>query len=86
MDCHQSKCDLSFFWYNKNDGLQGVLIMHVDDFSWGGTNVFKSEVIERLQQKFLFGKVARADFIFLGLTLKNRNELILIDQKEELFG
>ena len=79
--CCQSKCDLSIFTYYEDENFAGIIIIHVDDFAWGGTEAFESKIICRLQEKFLFGKTATVEFTFLGLNVQYSPQHIFIDQR-----
>ena len=49
--CKCSRADPSVFYYFTHD-LEGLLIVHVDDFMWSGTDTFKIAVVERLKNIF----------------------------------
>ena len=43
--CRQTSADPGFFIWLYNDCLQGIFIMHVDDFLWSGTDLFKEQIM-----------------------------------------
>ena len=40
------KYDLCLFYNLKDGKLRGIIVCFVDDISWGGTDKFKTQVIE----------------------------------------
>ena len=60
--CKCSKADPSVFYYFTQD-LEGLLIAHVDDFMWSGTENFRIAVIERLKNIFKISVENTATFI-----------------------
>ena len=49
--CVSKYNEVIFYWHYKNT-LQGVVCSHVDDFLWGGSQVFKNQVIYAVLKKF----------------------------------
>ena len=58
-----------FYWYYKNT-LQGIVCSHVDDFFWGGSQLFKNQVICAGLKKFKISHQERAAVAYLGLQIK----------------
>ncbi|VDI35391.1 Hypothetical predicted protein [Mytilus galloprovincialis] len=56
LECIQSKLDPAIFYWHKNNNLEGLFLMHVDDFLWAGSEHFKKQVICQLRDKFDCGK------------------------------
>ena len=51
LGCKQSQMDKAMFrWYNQGH-LEGLFIMHVDDFLYSGTENFKKTIINKIQKK-----------------------------------
>ena len=50
----QSLNDNCLFFLHKVDILHGILLIHVDDFLTGGSDIFKTEVISKLREKYCF--------------------------------
>ena len=64
-----------FYWYKDNE-LQGLTSVHVDDFRWGGSTSFQQEVIEPLRAVFEIEVEHSHSFKYIGLQLhQNRVEL-----------
>ena len=79
----QSLNDNCLFFLHKDDILHGILLIHVDDFLTGGSDIFKTEVISKLREKYCFGKVTSRNFVFTGLNIRqNENNEIFVDQSD----
>ena len=69
-----------FFWHE--DGiLQGIIASHVDDFMFGGSKVFISEVINPLQEIFCISHEEAIMFKYTGLHIKQCLSEIQEDQR-----
>ena len=63
----QSEIDKAAFrWYNGNK-LEGILIIHVDDFFVAGTSHCRQKVIEKLTMTFKIGCRQTGNFRYVGL-------------------
>ena len=82
LKCKQSSVDKAlFYWYDDTDKiLLGIFIMHVDDFIYSGTKVFKETVINRLIHVYKVGKIEENSFKYIGIQISNNNGTILVDQ------
>ena len=49
--------------------LEGILICHVDDIIYGGTNKFEREIISKLIQTFTFGREDAEASTYIGIEL-----------------
>ena len=49
--------------------LEGILICHVDDIVYGGTNKFEREIISKLLQTFTFGREDAEASTYIGIEL-----------------
>ena len=78
---HRSMYDEALFYWKKNGKLEGVIAVHVDDFLFGGTDGFHKEVIERLKTVFEIGKIWITPLRYCGLTIKQVQNGITIDQQ-----
>ena len=74
--------DPSMFTRHENNSLNGVIIVHVDDFLFAGNEKFQNTVIANLQQTFAIGKEKSKQFNYLSLKLCYWEDKITIDQKE----
>ena len=63
--------------------LRGLILYHIDDFLSSGSNEFQENVINKLRQKYKFGKVSRENFLFTGLRiLQNDERELFVNQSE----
>ena len=83
-DGTESKVDPAvFYWYDLN-GLAGVLAVHVDDFLLAGTNLFETEIMSKIREKFSVGKEASESFKYLGLGLSHADDKIILSQTDNV--
>ena len=69
------------FYYQNNNSLDGILITHVDDFCWGGTENFRDSTIRSLKNIFPIGTESEQSFRYLGLNItQKQNFNITVDQ------
>ena len=69
-----------FFWRHDND-LHGILCSHVDDFFWGGSQLFKTKVIKAIKRRFQISQEEFNAFAYVGLEIKANKEGIVMHQK-----
>ena len=63
LKCKQSHLDKAVFrWYNNNK-LEGIILLHVDDFLVTGSNRFYDLVVQHVVTKFKVGKRQEGSFI-----------------------
>ena len=76
-----SKYDPALFYKYSDEGdLMGIMVCHVDDFLWGGDDVFKELIIKPLMAKFKISGVCITAFKFLGLNVHQYKDGITVDQ------
>ena len=76
----QSNLDNALFrWYNQGK-LEGIFIMHVDDFLFSGTTNFEENVIDKISKKYKVGKRQADNFKYVGITVSKTEKGIIIDQ------
>ena len=75
-----SSYDKALFFWHKNGELHGILVVHVDDFLWSGSNGFVSHVIELLKKIFKISREHESAFQYIGLNVKQENQAIIVDQ------
>ena len=84
LGCIQLKTDpAAFYWYHDGQ-LEGVFLMHVDDYLWGGSNNFVNLVISKLCSKFMVGQQSTEIFKYIGLEIKQDKKGITLSQNEYL--
>ncbi|PIK39346.1 hypothetical protein BSL78_23810 [Apostichopus japonicus] len=72
--------DLALFYWHHGDKLSGMLIMHVDDFLWAGTEDFKKIVVDKIKSAFKIGKEAEGAFRYIGLEIAHDVDGIVLTQ------
>ena len=78
----QSQRESCLFYYQKENKLEGFLIIHVDDVLSAGSEVFR-QVMDKLRVKYTFGKVEQGSFIYTGLNIhQNQDNEIILHQKD----
>ena len=75
-----SSYDKALFFWHKNGELHGILVVHVDDILWSGSNEFISHVIEPLKKIFKISREHESAFQYTGLNVKQENQAIIVDQ------
>ncbi len=82
LECLQSKLDPALFYWLQNGQLQGLFLIHVDDFLWAGTNEFRNCVIDVISDKFQCGKKQDTCFKYIGLNISQNGDRVFLDQHE----
>ena len=75
----RSNIDPALFMYMKNGEVVGILATHVDDFIHCGEVVFE-EVMEKLRNRLIAGKVEEGVFSYVGFDIKQEKDGIVLDQ------
>ena len=74
--------DQGLFTYFSNDILSGILICHVDDILYGGTDQFCRDVIPKLENTFEIGTRNSESFVYIGISLKQSPDYsMLVNQR-----
>lgn len=84
LGCKMSKYDSSLFVYHDHNGLQGLLILHVDDCLWAGSDKFKISVIMKLREVFKISKEDVGVFKYLGTEIQQSEMGICVSQRKYL--
>ena len=79
LECKNSKLDPALFIY-YNEGLEGLLISHVDDFLWAGTEKFEQSVISKLKETFKISSENSNAFKYIGIELEQGRNGIYYSQ------
>ena len=69
-----------FYWTNDDNEVQGILATHVDDFLFGGTEEFESNVIDKVRKEFVIGNEESCSFKYTGLNISGTEDGIGFDQ------
>ena len=81
LGCKQSQLDKALFWWHCSDKMEGVFVMHVDDFLFAGTDAFRKQIIDPLTQKYRVGKRQANKFQYVGLELLQDEQGIRVKQE-----
>ena len=82
LGCKQSELDKALFrWYN-NGKLEGIFVMHVDDFLFAGTEDFNKSVIDPIASKYKVGKRMIDNFRYVGLNVAQDRKNVNVNQEE----
>jgi hypothetical protein len=65
----KSKYDQAVFTWFKQDKLSGLLLCHVDDIMFGGSQQFHTKVIAELKRIFVIGVEENTNLKYLGLNI-----------------
>ena len=71
------------YWQYKNT-LQGVVCSRVENFFWGGSQIFKNQVICAVLKKSQISHQERAAFTYLGLQMKQLPNVIHVQQSSHV--
>ena len=71
-----------FMWYDTQGRLIGVLVSHVDDFAFCGTEDFHSTVIEQLKLTLKVGSHEQQLFQYLGLQVEQDIHGVHVSQND----
>ena len=81
----KSRYDDAVF-YLKIDGVcHGILIIHVDDFLYGGSSKFE-KIISRIRAVFTVGHESKIPLKYLGMDLSLKEEILVYDQQNYING
>ena len=81
--CLQSKVEPSLFYYfGGGNKLRGILVSHIDDFLHAGEDLFETNVMIPLRERFEVGKLEEESFTYVGFQICQEREGILLDQNE----
>ena len=81
LGCKQSQLDKALFWWHCSDKMEGVFVMHVDDFLFAGTDAFRKQIIDPLTQKYRVGKGQANKFQYVRLELFQDEQGIRVKQE-----
>lgn len=70
-----------FYWLDEGKNVTGVLASHVDDFIWGGSQLFSETVIPHLRSKFNVGREAYNSFSYVGVDFVTLDKKVHIHQE-----
>ena len=66
--------DNGIYFYHHNNDLSGILVCHVVDVLWSGTEMFEQNIIKPLRCVFTFGMTHIKAFKYLGVDLEQHDD------------
>ena len=81
LGCCQTKVDKAFFTCHEGDVLCGMIVLHVDDFLYAGTESFIDSVIGGIRQAYVISAECADAFMYVGLELNHCPDGILLSQQ-----
>ena len=84
--CEQSKIDKSLFRWYEDGKLQGLSLMHVDDFLYAGSQNFRKRVVYKIMQKYEMGKHQSGNFKYVGIEIIQTTEGIKVQHNLYIDG
>ena len=75
-----SRYDEACFYFKKENKLEGMIVIFVDDFYYSGGRVFSREFIDKLVQVFKVRVQNCGNFKYLGLNIIQAGDHIQVDQ------
>ena len=81
-ECKQSQLDKAVFRWYYHDKLEGIVLLHVDDFFMTGTVHFRSAVSDRITEKFKIRTRKIRHFEYVGLDIKKTSSGIEVNQNQ----
>ena len=79
--CRKSKYDHCLFMYKNDNGLQGLVLLWVDDIFHAGTDEFDKTVMQEIFKQFQIGQTEKESFKYVGLEIYKDELGISLDQK-----
>lgn len=70
-----------FYWQDDFCKVTGVLACHVDDFVWGGSDMFSSAIIPQLKTAFQVGREEHNSFNYIGMEVHSLQNEIRVQQR-----
>ena len=78
--------DAMFLWHDQECNIIGLIVTHVDDFIYAGTEQWHYEVSGQVKQNFKISAQATGSFRYVGLNVVQMAEGIFVDQKAYIQG
>ena len=76
-----SKYDKALFIWKYHENVQGILVVHVDDFLWCGSSLFYSLVIQKMRSIFKISKESEGIFKYVCISLNQQEDELILEQR-----
>ena len=73
-------------FYYRSDELDGILIIHVDDMLYAGTESFHNEVLSQFKNTFHISKEETGCFKYVGIDMRQEKNCIRLGQKDYIMA
>ena len=71
--------DQSVFVWNKESNIFGIIVIHVDDFIFGGTDTFQDKVMVGFREIFQIGREDSSNCLkYIGIIINQKPEGIYL--------
>ena len=86
LGCIRIQLDHAFYIYThrKTGDILGFVLSHVDNFLYGGTELFHRKIIKPIKKKYVIGACEELLFSFTGWNLEQNEEGITVTQRDYL--
>ena len=75
-----------FRWLNERGRLIGVMCTHVDDFFYGGNELFTRSVIGKLKERLEVGCEEEVNFKYIGVRVNQERDRVVLSQEHYSAG
>ena len=82
LNCKQSHLDKAVFRWYCGKSLEGIIVLHVDDFLVSGTERFYNNVLRIICEKFKVGSQNEGKFKYVGLNITKATNGIEVSQDQ----
>ena len=76
----RSRLDPTLFVGKKKKRITGLMVIHVDNFYYGGEKEFYQSIIRKIKDKFKIGEEKEENFKYLGMRIENEEIKFKLDQ------
>ena len=74
LGCKSVTAEPALYFFALEDGLEGVIATHVDDFYMAGAERFRSQVARSLMCEFVVGDLEVEKFVFCGWKMEQQED------------
>ena len=77
-------CDGAVFYSTSKGGLDGVILVHVDDLLYFGSSEFHNNVMKPFKEKFKISRDENQTFKYVGIEITQTSEAVILKQTNYL--
>lgn len=77
-----SNLDQTIFLWKDEFGTYGIMVIHVDDICFGGTDRFRIKLMKLLKDKLKIGEEQKNEFKYIGIDVRKNLDVIRMSQEE----